>query len=196
MSDNAAVTGANLLAAAVVVIPMKNTVLRINDRIYQLCIGIAGLSVLTMTLIIPWGIFARYVLGSGSSWPEPTAILLMVVFTFFGAAASYRAGAHMAVAMAVDRMPDPVRKAAAILVQVLMAVVCVFMISKGFKLCFNTWNQFLGEMPGLRVGISYLPIPVGGVLTLIFVLEKLFLGDQSHRRVLRFDVIEESEGAA
>lgn len=189
-------TGANLLAAAVVVIPMKNTVLRINDRIYQLCIGIAGLSVLTMTLIIPWGIFARYVLGSGSSWPEPTAILLMVVFTFFGAAASYRAGAHMAVAMAVDRMPDPVRKAAAVLVQVLMAVVCVFMISKGFKLCFNTWNQFLGEMPGLRVGISYLPIPVGGVLTLIFVLEKLFLGDQSHRRVLRFDVIEESEGAA
>jgi TRAP-type C4-dicarboxylate transport system permease small subunit len=190
------VTDACLLAAAVVVIPMKNTVLRINDRIYQLCIGIAGLSVLTMTLIIPWGIFARYVLGSGSSWPEPTAILLMVVFTFFGAAASYRAGAHMAVAMAVDRMPDQARKAAAILVQVLMAVVCVFMITKGFKLSANTWNQFLGEMPGLRVGISYLPIPIGGVLTLIFVLEKMFLGDQSHRRVLRFDVIEESEGAA
>jgi hypothetical protein len=34
------------------------------------------------------------------------------------------------------------------------------------------------------------------VLTLIFVVEKLFLGDQSHRRVVRFDVIEESEGAA
>jgi TRAP-type C4-dicarboxylate transport system permease small subunit len=196
LSDKAAVTGASLFTAAVVVIPMKNTVLRINDRIYQLCIGIAGLSVLTMTLIIPWGIFARYILGSGSSWPEPTSILLMVVFTFFGAAASYRAGAHMAVAMAVDRMPEPVRKTAAIVVQVLMAIVCLFMISKGFKLCFNTWNQFLGEMPGLRVGISYLPIPIGGVLTLVFVLEKLFLGDQSHRRVVRFDLIEESEGAA
>ena len=83
---------------------MKNTVLRFNDLLYRACIGIAGLSVLTMTLIIPWGIFARYVLGSGSSWPEPTAILLMVVFTFFGAAASYRAGAHMAVAMAVERV--------------------------------------------------------------------------------------------
>lgn len=175
---------------------MRNTVLRINDLLYRVCIGIAGLSVLVMTLIIPWGIFARYVLGSGSSWPEPTAILLMVVFTFFGAAASYRAGAHMAVSMAVDRMPAQTRKIAAIVVQVLMAIVCLFMAVKGFKLCSNTWNQFLGEMPGMRVGISYLPIPIGGVVTLIFVLEKLFLGDQSHRRVMRFDVIEASEGAA
>jgi TRAP-type C4-dicarboxylate transport system permease small subunit len=149
-----------------------------------------------MTLIIPWGIFARYVLGSGSSWPEPTAILLMVVFTFFGAAASYRAGAHMAVSMAVDRMPEAIRRYAAVLVQILMAVVCIFMAVKGWKLCMTTWNQFLGEMPSVRVGVSYLPIPIGGVITLIFVLEKLFLGDQSHRRVVRFDLVEESEGAA
>ena len=175
---------------------MKNTLLRINDMLYRVCIGIAGLSVLTMTLIIPWGIFARYVLGSGSSWPEPVAILLMVVFTFFGAAASYRAGAHMAVAMAVDRMPVQLRKVAVVVVQLLMAIVALFMIFKGFKLCATTWNQFLGELPGLRVGISYLPIPIGGIVTLIFVLERMFLGDQSHRSVMRFDVIEESEGAA
>jgi TRAP-type C4-dicarboxylate transport system permease small subunit len=175
---------------------MKNTILRFNDAVYRLCIAVAGLSMLTMALIIPWGIFARYVLGSGSSWPEPVAILLMVVFTFFGAAASYRAGAHMAVNMATDRMPPALRQGAAILVQILMAVVCLFMAIKGWKLCANTWNQFLGEMPGLRVGVSYLPIPVGGVLTLMFVLEKLFLGDQSHRRVVRFDLVEESEGAA
>ncbi|NVL57225.1 TRAP transporter small permease, partial [Pseudomonas syringae pv. actinidiae] len=35
---------------------MKNTLLRINDTLYRACIGIAGLSVLIMTLIIPWGI--------------------------------------------------------------------------------------------------------------------------------------------
>ena len=186
--------GASPFAAAVVS-PMKNTVLRFNDMLYKVCIGIAGLSVLTMSLIIPWGIFARYVLGSGSSWPEPTSILLMVVFTFFGAAASYRAGAHMAVAMAVERMPAQVRKHVAVLVQILMVIVCLFMTVKGFKLCMTTWNQYLGEMPGMRVGISYLPIPLGGLITLVFVLEKLFLGDQSHRRAVRFDIVEASEEA-
>ena len=55
-----------------------------------------------MSLIIPWGVFTRYVLGTGSQWPEPIAILLMMVFTFVGAAASYRAGAHIAVDMFTD----------------------------------------------------------------------------------------------
>ncbi len=175
---------------------MKNLLLRINDKIYMTCIWVAGLSVLTISLIIPWGVFARYVLGTGSSWPEPTAILLMMVFTFIGAAASYRAGAHMAVAMLTDRMPPGLRNAMAIVSQLLMATICLFMTIWGTKLCLSTWNQFMSAMPTLRVGITYMPIPIGGLLTLIFVLEKLLLGDQSNRRVVRFDLVEESEGAA
>ncbi|MDH0732912.1 TRAP transporter small permease [Pseudomonas sichuanensis] len=175
---------------------MKNSFLRLNDALYRGCIWIAGLSILTMTLIIPWGIFARYVLGTGSSWPEPVAILLMVVFTFLGAAASYRAGAHMAVAMLTDRLPPAQRQAAALLVQLLMLLVCVFMTWYGYKLCVTTWKQFLATLPSVRVGLTYAPIPIGGAITLVFVLEKLILGDQSQRQVMRFDVVEANEGAA
>ncbi|BAN46358.1 TRAP transporter small permease [Metapseudomonas resinovorans] len=175
---------------------MKDSLLRFNDGLYMTCIWVAGLSVATMSLIIPWGIFARYVLGTGSSWPEPVSILLMVVFTFVGAAASYRAGAHMAVAMVTDRLPPQTRTLVALLVQVLMALICLFMAVWGAKLCATTWNQFVAALPGLRVGLTYAPIPIGGALTLVFVLEKLLLGDQSHRRVVRFDLVEENEGAA
>lgn len=175
---------------------MKTLVLRVNDALYSACIWIAGLSILAMSLIIPWGIFARYVLGTGSSWPEPVAILLMVVFTFVGAAASYRAGAHMAVAMVTDRLEPGLRHAAALLVQLLMLGVCLYMTYYGTRLCMTTWNQFLASLPGVRVGMTYAPIPIGGVLTLIFVLEKLILGDQSQRKVVRFDLVEENEGAA
>ncbi|SCZ31014.1 MULTISPECIES: TRAP transporter small permease [Pseudomonas] len=175
---------------------MKNLLLRINDRIYMACIWVAGLSVLTISLIIPWGVFARYVLGTGSSWPEPTAILLMMVFTFIGAAASYRAGAHMAVAMVTDRLQPNMRRTMSIVSQVLMGTICLFMTIWGTKLCLSTWNQFMSALPTLRVGITYMPIPIGGALTLIFVLEKLLLGDQSNRRVVQFDLVEENEGAA
>ena len=175
---------------------MKNLLLSINDRIYMACIWVAGLSVLTISLIIPWGVFARYILGTGSSWPEPTAILLMMVFTFIGAAASYRAGAHMAVAMVTDRLNPNMRRTMSIVSQVLMGIICLFMTIWGTKLCLSTWNQFMSAMPTLRVGITYMPIPVGGALTLIFVVEKLLLGDLSNRRVVRFDLVEENEGAA
>ena len=50
-----------------------------------------------IALIIPWGVFTRYALNSASSWPEPAAILLSIVLTFFGAAAGYRVGLHMRV---------------------------------------------------------------------------------------------------
>ncbi|WP_166220174.1 TRAP transporter small permease [Pseudomonas atagonensis] len=175
---------------------MKNLLLSINDRIYMACIWVAGLSVLSIALIIPWGVFARYVLGTGSSWPEPTAILLMMVFTFIGAAASYRAGAHMAVAMVTDRLQPDLRRAMSIVSQLLMGTICLFMAIWGTKLCLSTWNQFMSALPTLRVGITYLPIPIGGALTLIFVVEKLLFGDQSNRRVVRFDLVEENEGAA
>ncbi|TWI52459.1 TRAP-type C4-dicarboxylate transport system permease small subunit [Pseudomonas duriflava] len=175
---------------------MKSALLRVNDMIYTLCIWVAGLSILTISLIIPWGIFTRYVLGTGSSWPEPIAVLLMSVFTFIGAAPSYRAGAHMAVAMFTDRLPPMLKRYDAILVNLLMAAVTLFMTIWGIKLCMATWYQYTSELSWLRVGVAYSPIPIGGALTLWFVLEKIWCGEQCHRRVVQYDVVEQAEGAA
>ncbi len=166
---------------------MKDRLLRVNDVIYMSCIWVAGLAVAAMSLMIPWGIFARYVLGSGASWPEPVSILLMVLFTFVGAAASYRAGAHMAVGMLTDRLPPHLQGYIEILVQLLMATISLFMLVWGIKLCAATWNQFNSALPFLRIGLCYSPIPLGGALSLVFILERLFYGDQSHRRVVNYE---------
>jgi TRAP-type C4-dicarboxylate transport system permease small subunit len=160
---------------------------RALDAVYLGCIWVAGASIFLMSLIIPWGIFARYVLGTGSQWPEPIAILFMVVFTFVGAAASYRAGAHIAVALLTERLPPAVRKPLALLVHLLMLAICVFMLVWGTKLCVQTWHQTISELPRLPVGATYSPVPIGGALTLLFVLEHLLLGSQADRAVLRYD---------
>ncbi len=174
---------------------MKNTILRVNDAIYTSAIWLAGIAVVAMSLIIPWGVFARYVLRSGGGWPEPVSTMLMVLFTFVGAAASYRAGAHMAMAMVTDRLPKQMQALITVLVQILMAIICLFMTIWGAKLCMVTWNQYMSTLPALRVGITYAPIPIGGVLTLIFILERLFLGDQSHRRAVNYEMVEDSQEA-
>jgi TRAP-type C4-dicarboxylate transport system permease small subunit len=166
---------------------MKNTFLRFADLLYLACIWISGASIFVMSLIIPWGIFARYVLGTGSQWPEPISILLMVVFTFFGAAAAYRAGSHIAVAMVTERLPAMMRRVLLSVVDVLMLVVALFMTVYGSKLCMETWGQNIGEIPWMPVGATYLPVPLGGVITLIFILEHMLLGHQGHRDVVTFD---------
>ncbi len=166
---------------------MKNQILRYNDWLYLACIWISGMAIIVMSLIIPWGIFTRYVLGTGSQWPEPISILLMVIFTFFGAAAGYRANSHIAVAMITDRMPANVRGIVARVMDVLMAAVAIFMAYYGFKLCAETWGQHIGEIPWMPVGATYLPVPLGGAITFVFVLERIVLGEQSARDVVTYD---------
>ena len=161
--------------------------LRFFDRLYLFCIWISGLSILAMSLIIPWGVFARYVLGTGSSWPEPVAVLLMVTFTFMGAAAGYRAGAHIAVGMLVDHLPVGVQKIGAYLVHLLMLVICGFVVVWGSKLVMGTMGQTLADLPWLAVGWTYMPVPLGALLTLVFVLEVLFWGPAHDRAVVVFD---------
>jgi len=173
---------------------MTGAILRLLDAVYLACVRVAGTAIFLMTLVIPWGIFARYVLGSGSQWPEPIAILLMVVFTFVGAAASYRAGAHIAVAVLTDRVPQRLREPLSLLVQLLMVAVCLFMVVWGTKLCIQTWNQTIGELPWMPVGLTYAPVPLGGALTLLFVLERLLLGSQADRPVVRYDQQLEEHG--
>lgn len=166
---------------------MRETILRLNDRLYLACIWGAGLSIFVMALIIPWGIFTRYVLGSGSQWPEPIAILLMVVFTFLGAAAGYRAGAHIAVGMLTDRLPPGLRQGAAALVHACMAAVAAFMTFYGTRLCIGTWHQNIGEIPWMPVGATYIPVPLGGFIMLVFVVEHMVFGPQDRRAVVTFD---------
>lgn len=175
---------------------MRATLPRVLDAVYLACIWVAGAAIFLMTLVIPWGIFARYVLGSGSQWPEPIAILLMVVFTFIGAAASYRAGAHIAVALLTDRLPQGLRAPLYLLVQLLMVAVCLFMLVWGTKLSLQTWNQTISELPWMPVGLTYAPVPLGGALTLLFVLERLLLGSQAERPVVRYDQQLEEAGEA
>ncbi len=173
---------------------MKNTILHFNDQLYRACIWISGLSILVMSLIVPWGIFARYVLGTGSSWPEPIATMLMVVFTFLGASATYRAHGHIAVAMLTERLPRQVQPVLAAAMEVLMLVVAVFVTYFGVKLCLETMNQSIGQLPWMPVGVTYLPVPIGGLTTLIFVLERLAYGSQRDRAIVTVDHEKTTEG--
>lgn len=174
---------------------MKNTLHAGLDVLYLACIWIAGMAIFGMSLIIPMGVFARYVLGFGAQWPEPVAILLMVVFTFIGAAAAYRAGAHIAVAMMTDRISPPWQVACRWAVNVFMLAVSLFMMIYGSKLCIETMGQTLADLPWLPVGISYLPVPLGGLITMVFVLEKMAFGAQTARPVVTYDHSVEEAGA-
>jgi TRAP-type C4-dicarboxylate transport system permease small subunit len=157
------------------------------DRLYSAGIWIAGLAILLMSLVIPWGVFTRYVLGTGSQWPEPIAILLMMLFTFVGAACAYRAGGHIAVSMLTERLPAAAQRVMTVGVDLLMALVSLFVTWYGIKLCIGTFGQSIAELPWLPVGVTYAALPLGAAMTLLFVIERMAFGAQNRRDIVRFD---------
>ena len=159
---------------------------RSMDRIYAACVWAAGVAIFLMCLIIPWGVFTRYVLGTGSQWPEPIAILLMMVFTFIGAAAAYRANAHIAVTMLTDVLPRTAQALAGWFVDLMMVVACGFVAWYGTRLCIETMGNRLAELPWLRVGVTYASLPIGAAITLLFVLERRLYGPQHERPLVRY----------
>ncbi len=75
--------------------------------------ALAGTALVLISAVIPWAVYTRYVLNSAASWPEPTAVLLMIVLTFFGAAACYRVGMHMRMSFFVSLLPPHLAASAA-----------------------------------------------------------------------------------
>ena len=146
------------------------------ERLYLACIVVSAVALVAITLVIPYGVFMRYVMNSASSWPEPFSVLAMVLFSFVGGAAAYRANVHIAVQMLTDAVPVPARRALLLLADLTMVATALFMMVYGTQLVRATWGQTIAEFPTLSVGITYLPIPVGGLFTLLFIVERLWLG--------------------
>jgi TRAP-type C4-dicarboxylate transport system permease small subunit len=68
-----------------------------------------------------------------------------------------------------------------------MLVIATFMLGYGVHLCLITQGNTVAEFPWLSVGIVYLPIPLGGLLTLLFLVEKMWLGEPPKSDVMYSD---------
>src|SRR5437867_11828547 len=110
------------------------------DAVFPRCVIVAGVSLLLISAVIPWGGCTRYVLNRAASWPEPMAVLLTIVLTFFGAAACYRRGLHMNISVFVAMLPSPLRRLADLIAELLVALMALFMVIWGSKLVDATWH--------------------------------------------------------
>jgi len=130
-----------------------------------------------ISLFVAWGVYTRYVLNQGSFWAEPVSIMLVIQMTFFGAAACYRASAHISIDVLVRLLPaGPARALADRLVDLLVGVMALAMIWYGANLVSTTWFQLYPELQQIRVGTVYLALPLSGLVTLLFVVERLVYG--------------------
>ena len=155
---------------------MKERYIRAMDGLHRLCLWVSGICLVVITLIIPWGVYTRYVLGYGSSWPEPMAVLLMIILSFLSGALCYRDNLHIAVMAVPNSLTGLTRMILGWVGEICMIATNLFMLLWGIELVKTTWFQVIAEFPIVSVGLSYLPVPVAGGITILFVVERLWTG--------------------
>ena len=172
---------------------VKQNYARAMEWLYIGCIVLSGSALVVITLIIPLGVFMRYAMGSALSWPEPAAVVMMVMFSFIGGAAVYRANVHVAVEALLNSVRAPVKRLMLWGVDACVAATALFMLVYGANLCQVTWLQTMAEFPALKQGIVYLPIPIAGALMLLFLIERLWVGTPPASSIMYSDAPAELE---
>jgi len=104
-------------------------------------------------------------------------VLLMIVLSFLSAVVCYREHLHIGVGLLPGFLAEPWKSLLGWMLEICMLATNLFMVVWGVKLVQATWYQSIAEFPLVTAGMTYLPIPIGGGLTVLFVVERLLTQD-------------------
>src|SRR6476646_7179331 len=124
---------------------MKAQYIRAMDALHRACEILAGVCLVIITLIIPYGVFCRYVLNSAASWPEPMAVLLMIVLSFVSAIVCYREYLHIGVGVLPAFLHGSAKTYLGWFLELCMFATNLFMLIWGIKLVEATLHQSIPD---------------------------------------------------
>ncbi|QTD57628.1 TRAP transporter small permease [Parasphingorhabdus cellanae] len=130
-------------------------------------LGAAGLVI--MTAVIGWQVFGRFVLQSSPSWSEQAALLLMIWYVLFAAAAGVREGFHIRIALLEDMSSPAMARRIRMVIHCLVALFGIILFVYGSQLVWLVRDHVIPSL-GLSRGFAYIPLPVSGFLMAIFAL--------------------------
>ena len=170
MSDPISIGEAPLATAH----PRLARVGRVLSALSNTALYLAGFGLVLMSLIVLWQVFVRFVLNWGQAWTELSAIMIMSWFIFLGAAVGVRENYHLGFDVLLYVLPKGSKKALRTISDIVVLGFAVGMIIYGVDLMRLQWNE---RLPGLGISgaFRYLPLVAGGVLIVLFSLERMVL---------------------
>ena len=159
---------------------------RVFDVLASACILIAGIALVTMTIIFAWLVFGRYVLNDTPTWVEQVSLLLVMVIAFLGAAAGVHNHTHLSVVIFRNIVPSRVRTVFVVISDILLAAFGAMMFWYGIELTLFKWDTLIPLIQWSE-GLRSLPLTISGILLFLFStghLIRLALGrDERHDNI-------------
>lgn len=154
---------------------MQATMMRVAGvmgQLARLALWLAGAGLVAMTVIISAQVFYRYVLNDSIIWSEPAAVILMGWFIFLGAAVGIREGYHLSFDVLLYILPTRVKLALFTFSDLVVTAFGFGMMYYGSQLMVAAYGITLPSL-GITGAVDFLPLVGGGVLMMIFSLERV-----------------------
>ena len=149
--------------------------MRIGDAVATLVGWALALLMAVIVAAISAQVFWRYVLNDPLLWPEEVARFSFIWLTFLGLPLLLRQGEMIAVEAVVAWLPERVRAILPGLIGLLTVPLLVVLVWQGIRLIGVVSGQ-VSPATGLPSGWLYLAAPVGSLLSLFFLAERLLAG--------------------
>ncbi|WP_188717291.1 TRAP transporter small permease [Paracoccus acridae] len=140
----------------------------------------------TMSLLIGLQIFMRYVMGASLSWSEELARYLFIWATYLGISYAVRLDAHIRVTMLTDVLPMGGRIMVRILTHLIFGAFALYVMYQGWFMVEKTFR--FGQKSaslGIPMGIVYLAPLTGFGLTVLRLIQRIFLDLRIYRAEVR-----------
>ena len=126
-----------------------------------------------LVIDVAWQVFARQVLDQPSGWSEELAKYLFIWLGLFGAALVFGERGHIAVDVAVRKLPRGAQTVLMVIVQLAILTFAVLaLIWGGASGVVLAWEQNLTGLP-VNVGPLYLALPISGILIALYTIYHL-----------------------
>lgn len=143
---------------------------RMNRAASAALLHAGAVGLIAMTAIIGWQVFGRFVLNDSPSWAEQAALVLMIWYVFFAAAAGVREGFHIRIVAVQSALRPSRRRVLRLLAHVIVGLGGIALLVWGGELVARTWSHVIPTL-GLPRGVAYLPLPLSGALMAFFAVE-------------------------
>lgn len=131
--------------------------------------GLAGFSLIVMTVLTTYQVITRYVFNAPSTWSEELVGYMFGWATMFGAAICTGEHAHMNIPIVVDMLKEGPKKVLLIFAEIVALLFsAIILVYGGFTVSSLAMGQQTSSLWGLAVGTFYWVMPVCGVLMVLY----------------------------
>ncbi|MEW9677216.1 TRAP transporter small permease [Lentibacillus sp. L22] len=122
-----------------------------------------------------YSVFMRYVVGHSQSWATEIFTMLLVWAIFIGFSTALREDKHISIDILYDRVGATMKKICELATLIFGIAFSMFFIWAGYEVVVAAYEQGSRTIDvGFPIWISYLIMPIAGILLLIRFIEKAY----------------------